>query len=94
MISFELAKFILKFKNNMLPLLFGGYRQKSTGGYYHHPFYSEFERKRLQDACLMEWESIFLFKKSAVLLNLKLTVKQLFWSVAPKTLINYIILLN
>ena len=79
----------------MLPLLFGGYRQKSTGRYYHHPFCSEFERKRLHDACLMEWESIFfLFKQSALLLNLKLTVKQLFWCVAPKTLINYIILLN
>ena len=75
MISFDLAKFILKFKNNMLPLLFGGYRQKSIGGYYHHPFYGEFERKRLHDACLMEWESIFLVQKKCSFAKFKINRK-------------------
>ena len=76
MIKFEFAKFIFKFKNNMLPLSFSNYfvdltkihkhntRQKSAGGYHHHTFDSEFGRKRLHHACLKEWEAIPLAQKN------------------------------
>ena len=76
MIEFEFAKFIFKFKNNMLPLSFSNYfvdltkihkhntRQKSACGYYHHTFNSEFGRKRLHHACLKEWEAIPLVQKN------------------------------
>ena len=105
MITFEFAKFIFKFKSNILPLTFFNYfvdlnkinkhntRQKSVGGY---------------PSCIQLWvweEKITLrvFKemgiysscsKSALLLNLEITTKQLFWSVTPKTLLKYIILIN
>ena len=71
----EFAKFIFKFKNNMLPSSFNNYfidlnkihkhntRQKSIGSYYHYSFNSEFERKRLQHICLQEWETIPLAQK-------------------------------
>ena len=83
MTKFEFAKFIFKFKNNMLPLSFNNYfvdlnkvhkhniRQKSVGGYYHHAFDSEFGRKRSHHACLKEWESILLAQKNCAFAEFK-----------------------
>ena len=68
MIRLEFAKFIFKFINNMLPSSFNNHfidlnkihkhHTRQIGSYYHHPFNSEFGRKRLQHMCLQEWESI------------------------------------
>ena len=60
MIDMEFAKFVFKFKHNLLPSSFKNYfvkldciykyntRQQSVVGYYHHSISSEFGRKRLQ----------------------------------------------
>ena len=106
MIKFEFAKFIFKFKNNMLPLSFSNYfvdltkihkhntRQKSAGGYYHHTFDSEFGRKRLHHACLKEREAIPLAQKNCSFAKFKNNYNQLLWNVTPKTMVKSIILLN
>ena len=87
MIRLEFAKFILKFKNNMLPLSFHNYlidlnnihkhntRQKSIGGFYHHSFNSEFGIKRLQHICLKELESIPLSQKECSFAKFKYNYK-------------------
>ena len=71
----------------MLPLSFNSYfidlnnihkhntRQKSTGGFYHHSFNSEFGRKRLQHICLKEWESIPLSQKESSFAKFKSNYK-------------------
>ena len=87
MIKFEFAKFIFKFKNNMLSLSFNNYlvdlkkmhkhntRQESVGGYCHHTFDSEFGRKRLHHACLKEWESIPFAQKTCCFAKFKTNYK-------------------
>ena len=69
-------------------------RQKSVGG-YHHPFNGEVGRKRLHHTCFEEWEStIFhLHKKSVLSINKKITIKQLYSSNTPKTLLKFPIFL-
>ena len=83
MIRLEFAKSVFKLKNNMLPSSFNNYfidlnkthkhstRQKSIGSYYHHPFNSEFGRKRLPHMCLQEWKFIPLAQKECSFVRFK-----------------------
>ena len=59
MVKMEIAKFMFRFKNKMLPISFDNYftnfneihkyntRQKAKNGYCHHSLNSKFERKSL-----------------------------------------------
>ena len=106
MIRLEFAKFIFKFKNNMLPSSFNNYfidlnkvhkhntRQKSIGSYYHHSFNSEFEGKDYSTSAYRSGKLFLLLKKSALFLDLKMTIKQFYLSITPKILCNFINYLN
>ena len=99
MIRLEFAKFIFKFKNNMLPSSFNNYfidlnkvhkhntRQKSIGSYYHHSFNSEFGRKRLQHICLQEWETIPLAQKECSFFRFKNNYKAVLFEHYSKNLV-------
>ena len=99
MIRLEFAKFIFKFKNNMLPSSFNNYfidlnkvhkhntRQKSIGSYYHHSFNSEFGRKRLQHICLQEWETIPLAQKECSFSRFKNNYKAVLFEHYSKNLV-------
>ena len=75
MVKIEIAKFMFRFKNKMLPIFFDNYftnlseihkyntRQKAKSGYYHHSFNSEFGRRRPYHECLKLWESMCLVEK-------------------------------
>ena len=86
MVKLEIAKFMFRFKNKVLPISFDNYltnlgeihkynttRQKAKSGYYHRSFNSEFVRKRLE--CLKLWESISLDEKECSFSKLKKVFK-------------------
>ena len=74
MFKIENAKFLLEFKNKLLPISFVIYftnlneihqhdnRQKAKRGYYYHSLNSEFGSRRLYHECLTVWKSIPLTK--------------------------------
>ena len=87
MVKLEIAKFMYRFKNKMLPISFDNYftnlrvlhkyntRQKAKSVYYHHLFNSEIGRKRLNHECLKLWESISLAEKKCSFRKFKTVFK-------------------
>ena len=75
MIKIEIAKFIFRFKNEMLPSSFDNYftnlneihkyntRQKAKNGYHHRSFDSKFGRKQLSRESLRLWKSMISLAK-------------------------------
>ena len=86
----EIAKFMFRFKNKILPIFFDNYftnlseihkyntRQKAKSGYYHHSFNSEFGKKRLNHECLELWESLSLAEKKCSFSKFKEVFKDSF----------------
>ena len=70
MVKTEIAKFMFRFKNKMLPISFNNYltnfsevhkyniRQKAKSGYYHQSFNSKFGRKRLNHCRIVRFSSL------------------------------------
>ena len=83
----EIAKFMFRFKNKILPISFDNYftnlskidkyntKQKAKNGFYHHSFSSEFRRKQFNHECLKLRESISLAKKESSFTKFKKVFK-------------------